>query len=219
MITIKIPGFYYYWKMFVAVISRNHRPWKRHFDRARFVFKESKMLDSLRPFLRHLFFFNNLKNLFIFSCAGSSLLHGFFSCSRQGLLFLALCRLLIPVASYCGPQAWGHWASVVVARGLDGFGSLALEHRLGSCGQWTELLRGVWDLPGSGIEPESRALLGRFFTTEPPGKSLTSPFLSHKFLQYYYGMNCALHPKVDVLPAVPQNITLLVNRVIADFIS
>ena len=80
----------------------------------------------------------------------------------------------------------------------------------------------MWDLPGSGIELESPALLGRFFTNEPPGKPLTSPFLSHKFLQYYYGMNCALPPKkayVDVLPPVPQNITLLVNRITADIIS
>ena len=27
------------------------------------------------------------------------------------------------------------------------------------------------DLPGSGIEPTSSALAGRFFTAEPPGKS------------------------------------------------
>ena len=27
----------------------------------------------------------------------------------------------------------------------------------------------MWDLPGSGIEPVSPALAGRFFTTEPPG--------------------------------------------------
>ena len=28
----------------------------------------------------------------------------------------------------------------------------------------------MWDLSGSGIEPGSPALAGRFFTTEPPGK-------------------------------------------------
>jgi len=28
----------------------------------------------------------------------------------------------------------------------------------------------MWDLPGSGIEPMSPALAGRFFTTEPAGK-------------------------------------------------
>ena len=28
----------------------------------------------------------------------------------------------------------------------------------------------MWDLPKSEIEPESPALAGRFFTTDPPGK-------------------------------------------------
>ena len=32
------------------------------------------------------------------------------------------------------------------------------------------MLRGMWDLPGPGIESVSPALAGRFFTTEPPGK-------------------------------------------------
>ena len=30
----------------------------------------------------------------------------------------------------------------------------------------------MWDLPGSGIEPVSPSLAGKFFTTEPPGKPL-----------------------------------------------
>ena len=49
-------------------------------------------------------------------------------------------------------------------------GFQALEHRLNSCGSWAYLLHGMWDLPGSGIEPMSCALAGGFFTTEPPGK-------------------------------------------------
>ena len=35
----------------------------------------------------------------------------------------------------------------------------------------------MWDLPGPGIEPESPALAGRFFTTEPPGKPPEISFL------------------------------------------
>ena len=31
------------------------------------------------------------------------------------------------------------------------------------------MLRGMWDLPGPGIEPMSPGWAGRFFTTEPPG--------------------------------------------------
>ena len=61
-------------------------------------------------------------------------------------------------------------ASVAAAQGLEGCGSQALEHRLSSCDAWARLLYGLWDLPGSGIEPVTAALSGRFFTTEPPGK-------------------------------------------------
>ena len=39
-----------------------------------------------------------------------------------------------------------------------------------SCGTWAELLRGMWDLPGPGIEPVSPALAGGVLTTAPPGK-------------------------------------------------
>ena len=37
---------------------------------------------------------------------------------------------------------------------------------------WAWLPRGLWDLPGPGITPMSRALAGGFLTTEPPEKSL-----------------------------------------------
>ena len=33
---------------------------------------------------------------------------------------------------------------------------------------WASLLHVIWDLPGSGIQPESPALSGRPFTTESP---------------------------------------------------
>ena len=35
---------------------------------------------------------------------------------------------------------------------------------------WAQLLLGIWNLPGPGIEPVSPVLAGRFFTTEPPGR-------------------------------------------------
>ena len=44
-------------------------------------------------------------------------------------------------------------------------GSAVMVHRI-SCSA------AMWDLPGSGIEPVSPALAGRFFTTEPPEKPL-----------------------------------------------
>ena len=43
---------------------------------------------------------------------------------------------------------------------------------------WTrDWIRGVWDLPGPGIEPMSPALAGRFSTTEPPRKFPTTIFI------------------------------------------
>ena len=59
----------------------------------------------------------------------------FSSCGERGLLFVAVCRFLIAVASLCcGAQALGMRASVVVAHGLSSCGSRALVHRLCSCG-------------------------------------------------------------------------------------
>ena len=68
------------------------------------------------------------------------------------------------------------WASAVLVHGLSSCGSWALEHRLNRFGAQAWLPRGMWDLPGSGIEPISPTLAGRFFTTEPPGKPAPSPF-------------------------------------------
>ena len=73
--------------------------------------------------------------------------------------------------SCCGAQALGTWALVVAARRLSSCGSWALECRLSSCGARAQLLRGMWALPGLGIEPMSHALAGGFLTTAPPGKS------------------------------------------------
>ena len=51
----------------------------------------------------------------------------FSSCGERGLLFVAVHRLLIAVASRCGAWALGARASVVVARRLSSCGSQALE--------------------------------------------------------------------------------------------
>ena len=81
-------------------------------------------------------------------------------------------------ASHCrgfscrGARALGARASVVVARGLSSCGSQAPEHRLSSCGARAQLLHGMWDPPGAGLEPVPPALAGGFSTTVPAGKSL-----------------------------------------------
>ena len=62
-------------------------------------------------------------------------------------------------ASHCGGfSCCGAWASVVVTHGLS------------SCRARASLLRGMWDLPGPGLEPVSPASAGRFSTTAPPWK-------------------------------------------------
>ena len=46
-----------------------------------------------------------------------------------------------------------------------------------SGGTWASLPLGMWDLPGTGMEPVSPALARRFLTTRPPGKSWITGFL------------------------------------------
>ena len=95
----------------------------------------------------------------------------FSSCSERGLLLVLVHGLLIAVASRCGARALGVWASVVAVRGLSSCGSRAPERRLSSCRARALLLRGMWGLPGPGLEPVSPALAGGFLTTASPGKS------------------------------------------------
>ena len=89
----------------------------------------------------------------------------------RGCSPVSVCRLLIAAASLvaeCGLLGSGLqklWpmGSVVAAPGLQSTGSIV-------CGAWVSLLCGMWDLPGSGIEPMTPALPAGFFTSEPPGK-------------------------------------------------
>ena len=67
---------------------------------------------------------------------------GFSSCSKWGLLFLAVQGLPIAVVS------------------------LGLER-----GLWLQLLSSMWNLPGPGIEPVSSVLAGRVLPTAPLRKS------------------------------------------------
>ena len=88
-------------------------------------------------------------------CAGFSLV-----VASRGYTLVVVRGLLIVVASLVAEHgALGH-------AGFSGCGSWALEHRLNSCGPQAQLLRSMWGLPGSGIQPMSPALAGRFFTTE-----------------------------------------------------
>ena len=82
----------------------------------------------------------------ISGCAESLLLCQLFSSCGQGLLFVA------GRGTHCG--------------GFSCCGAC----RLSSCGFRAYLLCGMLDPPRSRFQPESSALAGRFFTTEPTGK-------------------------------------------------
>ena len=77
--------------------------------------------------------------LFIFGCAGSSLLCGLFSSGgRQGLLSSHSAQVSLCSGLSCWrAQAVGTWASVVAGYGLSICGSQALGHKLSSCEAWT----------------------------------------------------------------------------------
>ena len=95
----------------------------------------------------------------------------FSSCREWGLLFVAVLRLTITVASPVWEQSLGSQPSIVPSHRLSNCGLWALEHRLRSCGTWALLLYSMQDLPRSGIKPVSPVLAGRFLSTVPPGKS------------------------------------------------
>ena len=110
----------------------------------------------------------------------------------RGLSLVVASRAALPCStqashcsgfSCCGALALGVWALVVVARRLSSCGLRALERRRSSCGARASLLCGMWDLPGPGLEPVSPALVGRFLTTAPPGKSLYDMFYFYFILR------------------------------------
>ena len=145
-------------------------------------------------FLQH--YVSSSLYLFIFGCIGSSLLRvGFLQLQRAGATLHCGAQ-----ASHCSgfslqrtgsrhtgfsscnmqcQQLW-HTGSVVVAQGLSSCGSQTLEHRFSSCGAQAQLLHGMWDLPGPGIESMSPALAGGFLTNAPPGNSLKFSFYSEE---------------------------------------
>ena len=93
------------------------------------------------------------------------------SCGEQGLLFVAVRGLLTAVASLVVEHG-------LQARGLSSCGSWALERRLSSFDTRAQLLRGMWDLPGPGLDPVFPALAGRFLTAALPRKSLRTPLIT-----------------------------------------
>ena len=121
--------------------------------------------------------------VFIYICAGSSLLCGLFSsCGEWGLLFVSVQKLLIGLDSPAAEHGLqGRQASAAEVRGLN------------SCGTQAQSLHIMWDLPRPGIKLVSPALAGRFFTTEQQG---SLPFC---FVQLIYHIPKDLDQSLSVL--------------------
>ena len=138
--------------------------------------------------------------LFVFGCAGSSLLWEFFFIvmASGGYPAFVVCRLLTVRFSCCKARAVGASASAVVAPRIYSTGSTVVTH-------------GPWDLPGPGLKLMSPALAGGFFTTEPPGKlqSLSLYWLvthTQSFL-----ICCSTLPTTNPIPPETLWISLLGN--------
>ena len=115
-------------------------------------------------FLVRNFFLKKIVSLFVFGCAGSSLLCKLFSSCGERRLPSSCGTLASHHRGFC----CGAWALGCI--GFSSCGSWALEHKLRSCDTQTYLLHCMWDLPEPGMELMSPTLVGRFFNTEPPRK-------------------------------------------------
>ena len=99
-------------------------------------------------------------------------------------VFIAACGLSLVVTSGGYSSLWCAgfslqwllllWSTGSRCAGFSSCGSRVLKRRLSSLGTQAQMLCGMWDLPGPGLEPVSPALAGGFLTTVPPGKSLLS---------------------------------------------
>ena len=112
------------------------------------------------------------KNLFIYLFISG--------CTRPALL----CAGPLQLQQAGATPRHGTWSLTTVApptveHGHQGHGSQQLQHtgpvvevrRLSSCGAGAQLLRGMWDPPGPGLEPLSPAPAGGLSTTAPPEMS------------------------------------------------
>ena len=107
------------------------------------------------------------------------------------LLFMAVLGLRFCARAFCSCGKWG--PLLIAVRGpLIIAASLVAEHRLqmcrlSNCGSRAQLLRGIWDPPGPGLEPVSPALAGRLSTTAPPGKPCVSTLILIFCVLWFYG--------------------------------
>ena len=94
-------------------------------------------------------------------------MQAFSSCREQGLL--SSCAWVSHCGGFACFRAW-----VLGHVGFCSCGSQVLECRFSSCGAWTWLCWGMWDLPAARIELVSLTLAGGFLTSGPSGKPYPS---------------------------------------------
>ena len=97
------------------------------------------------------------------------------------ILFMAVLGLRFCARPFSGCGKWGPLLITVRGPLTIAAASLVAEHRLQTrrlshCGSRAQPPRGMWDLPRPGLEPVSPALAGRFSTTAPSGKPLSTIF-------------------------------------------
>ena len=113
--------------------------------------KSAKTDQSGKNLSQGFFKINYYYCYYYFGCIGSWLLlcRLFSSCGEWGLLFAAVCRLLIAMASLVAEhRLQGAWASVLnCSKWAQQLQLWALEHRLNSCNAWAQLICGMWDIP------------------------------------------------------------------------
>ena len=167
------------WLGWVSYLSKNHFISAKLCD---FCFSFLPFVITFFVFFKFIFLFINLFYLFIYLF-------------RLRWVFVAALRLSLVAASggYSSLHCTGfslRWLLLLRSTGFRraGFSSCAswaLECRLSSCGARASLLRGMWDLPGPGLEPVSPALAGGFLTTVPPGEVPVFFFRFHIYVLAY----------------------------------
>ena len=88
----------------------------------------------------------------------------------MAVLGLRFCARAFSSRGERGPLFIAVRGPLTIAASLVAGHRLQTTRRLSSCGSRAQLLRGMWDLPGPGLEPVSPALAGGLSTTAPPGK-------------------------------------------------
>ena len=108
-----------------------------------------------------------------------------------GYSLVAVCGFLFVVASLVAEHGlWGLWGSVVGVHSLSTCSSLALEHRLNSCGAWVSCSAAWGIFPDQGLNPCLLHWQADFLPLSLPGSPMLE-FLNLFLLIYLvkpYGM-------------------------------